>query len=92
MAAVHAALSAQSDAAARADIDVLSAAELRERVLRLSGELAMRGRWEAMRLIEALEAHDKAWADSVSALHCMRGHGMSYAYVPHDTVAAGSGA
>lgn len=66
MAAVHAVLKAQTDAAAGADLDILSASELRERVLRLSGELAMRGRWEAMRLIEALESHDKAWNAKVS--------------------------
>ena len=77
-----------SDAAGAASvegIDVLGSSELRERVLRLSLELAQRGKWEALALKDLVERNDALWEEKV---RCCAGVADARCGVGHVEVAA----
>lgn len=62
------ATSAEAESIGR-EVDVLSAAELREKVLKLSAEIATRSKHEAVHLIELLKQADQQWEGKVGHGH-----------------------
>lgn len=64
-------LRADLDRDAASEVSVLSPAELREKVLRLSHELANRGKFEALALKTLVEENDKLWMAKVRTIRAL---------------------